>query len=441
MEFAEETNVILTLSTARGKDLRFLWACATLRNILAKSRCFKMNSSMRVVQVVHGTFHHFDLARELETRGHLQRVYSGFPWRRLAREGVSRDRVSTFPWIHTSLFLLRRYWRMPPRLSAYLDYQNSVQLDNWVASRIASQAEVCDVVVGLSNAALKTGRLVQSRGGKYVCDRGSSHVRYQAEILDEEHRRWGVPPLLLDERAMRRQEAEYAAADAITIPSEFARRSFVEMGVPAGKIHRVPYGVQLTRFQPGRSPSPDTFDVLFAGTVCLRKGVPYLLQAFRMLKHPRKRLRLAGSVAPDALAVLQRLGLGDIEVLGSLPQQKLAECMSGSHVLVLPSIEDGFGLVLSQAMACGCPVISSVNTGGEDLFQDGVQGFLVPIRSPEAIHERLVQLADDPDLRQRMSSAALARVQSLGGWTTYGDDYTAFLQKLVGEAAIAPATG
>jgi starch synthase len=382
---------------------------------------------MRVVQVVHGTFHHFDLARELYARGHLQHIYSGFPWRRLEREGLPRDRVSTFPWIHTSLVLLGRYWRMPQTTLAYLGYQNSVQLDNRVASRI----EDCDVVVGLSNSALKTGRLVQSRGGKYVCDRGSSHVRYQDAIVSEEYRRWGVLPLISDERSLRRQEAEYAAADAITVPSEFARRSFIEMGVSPEKVVKIPYGVQLSRFHPTKPPSTDPFDVLFAGSVSLRKGVPYLLQAFQRLKHPRKRLRIVGAVDPDTLAILQRLGLDNVEILGSVLQEKLAEYMSSSHVMVLPSIEEGLALVQAQAMACGCPLISSVNTGGEDLFEDGVEGFLVPIRSPEAIHDRLAQLVDDPELQRRMSAAALLRVQSLGGWTTYGENYTAFLQRLI----------
>ena len=105
------------------------------------------------------------------------------------------------------------------------------------------------------------------------------------------------------------------------MPSEFARRSFTEMGVPANKVVKIPYGVLLSRFRPSRPPSTDTFDVLFAGTVCLRKGVPYLLQAFQMLKHPRKRLRIAGTVDPETLAVLERLGLDGVEVLGSMSRK------------------------------------------------------------------------------------------------------------------------
>jgi starch synthase len=384
---------------------------------------------MQVIQAVNGTFHHFDLARELEARGHLKQIYSGFPWRRLEREGVSRDRVTTFPWLHTPLFLSARYWRLPERVQSYLSYKDFVLFDRWISSRI----EACDVFVGLSGSGLRTGQLVQRRGGKYVCDRGSSHIRYQYSIVNEEYRRWGVEIKACDDRMIEREEAEYAAADAVTVPSEFARRSFLEMGVSGDKMVKIPYGVRLDRFQPTVRPSVDTFEVLFAGTVSLRKGFPYLIQAFQMLDHPRKRLRLAGPIEPSAKAILGRLDLKDVEMLGAMPQEKLAECMSSSHAMVLPSIEDGFGMVMAQAMACACPVISSTNTGGHDLFEDGVEGFLVPIRSPPAIHDRLARLADDPDLQARMSSAAQLRVRSLGGWSAYGDQYASFLKAVIGQ--------
>lgn len=382
---------------------------------------------MQVIQAVNGTFHHFDLARELEARGFLKRIYSSFPWRRLRREGVSRRLVETFPWIHTPLFVSGRYWQMPRPIANYLTYNDFVLFDRWVAARIES----CDVFVALSGSGLKAGQLVQSRGGKYVCDRGSSHIRYQNAIVSEEYQRWGAPIKACDARVIAREEAEYATADAITVPSEFARRSFLEMGVAAEKVVKVPFGVLLSRFRPTLQPPRDRFEVLFAGTVSLRKGVPYLIQAFQMLDHPHKRLRLAGPVEPAARAVLERLEMNHVEILGGMPQERLAECMSGSHVMVLPSIEEGLALVQAQAMACGCPLISSFHTGGEDLFQDGVEGFLVPIRSPEAIHDRLAQLAGDPHLQARMGAAALARVQSLGGWSDYGERYSAFLKELM----------
>src|SRR5258706_9719704 len=110
-----------------------------------------------------------------------------------------------------------------------------------------------------------------------------------------------------------------------------------------------------------------------------------------------------------------------INITGHVQQHRLKEIMSTSDVMVLPSVEDGFGLVQAQAMACGCPVIASQNTGAHDLFTDGKEGFIVPTRDSSAIANRLQQLADDPELRLGMSEAALQRVKSLEGWEQYGE--------------------
>ena len=193
-------------------------------NILTLQPALRSMHTMRVIQVVQGAFHHFDLARELEARGHLQRIYSGFPWRRLQREGVPRNHVATFPWVHTSLFMIERYWRMPRKMRAYLDYQDTLLFDSWVASRI----ENCDVLVGLSGAALKTGQLAQSRGGKYVCDRGSSHIRYQERLVSEEYRRWGVRAPVCDERIVRARRSGICRR----------RRHHCAFGVRPALLHR-----------------------------------------------------------------------------------------------------------------------------------------------------------------------------------------------------------
>jgi len=386
---------------------------------------------MRVSQAVWGVFHHFELARELDRRGHLDTVFSTWPWTRLKREGLPHSKVQTFPWLHTPLTVLNRIGTLPVWLDDELGYQNALRFDDWTARRIGR----IDALIALSGAALKTGRMLQQRGGVFICDRGSTHHSYQAAIVAGEFQRWGLDPPRTDSRDTVREETIYDVADAITVPSSFSRRSFIEMGVPAEKVHTIPYGVRLEAFARIADPRADTFNVLFAGHVSLRKGIPYLLEAFAKLNHPAKRLRIAGSMAPEIKQLLTRLPHQSVEFLGSVPQADLPKIMSESHVLVLPSIEDGFGLVMSQAMACGCPVIASTNTGGEDLFADGVEGFIVPIRDVDALANRMQRLMDDPDLQRRMSEAALARVRYLGGWTQYGDQWESLLQRLTGSKA------
>jgi glycosyltransferase involved in cell wall biosynthesis len=308
-----------------------------------------------------------------------------------------------------------------------LGYAAALSFDEWTLRRIPP----CDAFIAISGAGLKTGRLVQQRGGKFICDRGSSHQRYQEQIVSDEYRRWDVHLPVSDIRDTLREEQIYEQADAISVPSRFAARSFIESGIPAEKLRVIPYGVRLERFTRTGEPPADRFEVLFAGSVCLRKGVPYLLEAFARLRHPAKRLRVAGSLHPDLKSVLDRLPRENVEFLGSVKQETLAQLMSTSHVMVLPSIEEGLALVQAQALACGCPVLCSTNTGGEDLFTDSVEGFIVPIRDITALTEKMQQLADDPALQSRMSEAALLRVRSLGGWEAYGNQWEAVLKDLI----------
>src|SRR3979490_61297 len=95
----------------------------------------------------------------------------------------------------------------------------------------------------------------------------------------------------------------------------------------------------------------------------------------------------------------------DVRVLGHVAQPTLRDIMSRSHALVLPSIEEGLAMVQAQAMACACPGVATEQHGSQDLFDDGREGFIVPIRDAAAIAERLQRLADDPALRLQMSDA------------------------------------
>jgi glycosyltransferase involved in cell wall biosynthesis len=101
--------------------------------------------------------------------------------------------------------------------------------------------------------------------------------------------------------------------------------------------------------------------------------------------------------------------------LGVKDRRELHRYYSQGSVFVMPSIEEGIALVQGQAMACGLPVIATTNTGAEDLFTDGIEGFIVAIRDPEAIREKLLLLYQSPDLREEMSQAALRRVRAMGG--------------------------
>ena len=379
---------------------------------------------MRVVLSTIGKFHTFDLARQMHQRGALTAIFSGYPWFKLKNHDLPRLKVRTFPYIHGPHMLFASYLT---RSRSMWEWQDKVWFDRYTARHLPA----CDVFCGLSGSALRTGIKAKSQGAGYVCDRGSSHIRFQDRILREEYQRQCIPFSGIDPRVIACEEAEYKAADLITVPSTFALDSFVACGVSRHKLRQVPYGVDLSAFYPCAQRNDNEFRVLFAGNVSVQKGVRYLLDGFQRFRRERKRLVFAGSISPDLESDVRQLrGDSRISMLGRVPQPRLKEIMSTSDVLVLPSIQEGLALVQAQAMACGCPVIASENTGASDLFTDGKEGFIVPIRDPNAIAERLQLLADSPDLQSRMSKAAIQRVKSMGGWEQYGETMYRILSEL-----------
>jgi len=374
---------------------------------------------MRVVISATSKFHSFDLAREMHARDALAGIFTGYPRFKLRSEALPGNLIHTFPFVHATYMALSKIGLTKATAWNSWEYLDFVTFDAHVASRLPP----CDVFVGQSGSSLLTGRAARNRGIRYICDRGPVHIRAQDELLREEHQRWGIPFSGIDPRVIAREEAEYSESDRITVASTFSLKTFLARGVPAGKIRKLAYGVNLTQFYPTATPDPARFDVLFAGTVSLQKGVPYLLQAFRKLHHPRKSLTLAGSPYRGLLRALKKhgLSLNEVRIIGHVPQIKLKHLMSRSHVLVLPSIQDGFGLVLAEAMACRCVVIGTQHTGAPDLVTEAENGFIVPVRDSDALAARLQFLADHPGRREEMGRNAISRVRSQGGWREFGE--------------------
>jgi glycosyltransferase involved in cell wall biosynthesis len=388
---------------------------------------------MQVALISIGRFHHFHLARQLERHGCLHSITTGYPRFKLHDEqGIPPEKIRTFPWLQAPYMARGRFHLNSKPLSREWAWWAHRTLDAYAARRLRN----ADALIALSNSGAISGALMRSSGRIFICDRGSSHIRYQHNILREEYERWGVAYEGMDPRAVANEEREYELASVVTVPSEFARKSFLEMGVPASKVAKVPYGARLDRFRPVAEPDPNKFSVLFVGQISLQKGFLYLLDAFLALKHPHKELVVIGSMSGEVATLLKTRDTTGMRVIGSVPNAELPEYYSRANVMVLSSIQEGFGMVLGEAMACGCPVIGSENTGAGDLFTDSREGYIVPIRDSAAIAEKLTLLAGDSELRNKLSDRALKRVKEIGGWDTYGDQMVLLLTRLLSEGRL-----
>ncbi len=191
----------------------------------------------------------------------------------------------------------------------------------------------------------------------------------------------------------------------------------------------IPLGVDVKMFHP--LPKEDkVFRVLYVGTMSLQKGLPYLLEATESVSTKNIDTTLIGSYTKEIQQTFNHYD-GKFHYLGVIPRIKLNWHYSQASIFVLASVQDGFGVVLAQAMACGIPIIATTNTGAKDLITDGVEGFIVPIRDPKAIREKILYLYENPDVREQMGQAALKKVQSLGGWDEHGRQTIQALKELV----------
>ncbi len=192
-------------------------------------------------------------------------------------------------------------------------------------------------------------------------------------------------------------------ADLIFCASSFTRRSLLEVGADERKCRVVPYGVELPPVAPALPPMGGSFKVLFVGSGGQRKGLHHLLHAWAHATLPaNSRLTLVCRVVDRGIAALVA-STPRVELLSGVSPDALVTLYRSSSILALPSLVEGFGQVYLEALAQGCPVLGTANTGLPDLGREADGIFLVTPGNVDELILRLETLARDlpaqPELR------------------------------------------
>ena len=389
---------------------------------------------MKIIQTAQARTHYFYLARYLHKQNALECIFSGYPMFKLKGEPLPKSKIKTFPWsmtlrmaVVTNRIPFSRAL-VPGRLMSFWRHWEEVLLDKYVSRNLKK----CDVFIGQSHSGLITGKKAKEMGATYICDRPSSHIRHQSDINKEELSLWSIKPTLensVNPTSILIEEQEYNLADFIVVPSEYSRKTFIEKGFSTDKIIKISLGADLSRFKKVSEPDLETFTALFVGQVSISKGFLYLLEDFNKLKIKKKRLIVIGALRnAKKIFELKKMDISQVEFIDRVDNSDLYKFYNKSNVFVFPSIDEGFGMVMGEAMACGCPVIATENTGAPDLFENGKEGFIVPIRNVNILAEKMQQLYEDKSLRAKMSEAAEQKIKDLGGWETSGKNYYEFLK-------------
>ena len=336
---------------------------------------------------------------------------------RRGRPGHARDVGLPFgPGVRRLAFSLLRGTPVLRRRVDWLTLLADVDFDRRVARRLGA-ADAVDLVDGVMGQCRLTFERARPRARALVLTSLNTHIDHLVSVLEAEHRRIGFTgPSFIHPRMRRRALREIELADWIRVNSELARRTFVERGAREDRVVVIQPAVDLDHFRP-QPVAAGTFRVMAVSSIEPRKGVHYLLQAFADAGLRDAELVLVGGTGDrwSRRMVERYVGVDRVRVtFADVTRAPVTDTYGTASVVVHPALEDGYGLVIPQALACGRPVIASRGAGASELVQHGVNGFLVEPGSARGITDALRTLASDRTLLARMSAAAPAAVRGLG---------------------------
>lgn len=381
---------------------------------------------MKVTVSCAGRFHAYDLADQLNRHHILLRLITTYPKSEIRKFSLPNEKITSLLYWE----LLNRGWEAFSRWTgmerSYLQAAINEAYDLMAPSFIPSDTEI---YIGWSSNAERGLKRAKALSAFTILERGSAHIQMQTRLLMEEHQKFNLTksPSFTPAQVIEKELREYALADRISVPSSFVRRSFIEQGIPPDKIFQNPYGVDLQQFGPGEK-TDDVFRIIYVGQMSLRKGVHYLLKACHSLSLPNSELVLIGSKTPEIEPYFE-LYKESFTYLGTMRQDELRRHYNRASVFVICSIEEGMAMVQLQAMACGLPLICTEHTGGDDLIENGKQGFVIPIRNVDALKEKITWMYEHQGEMKQMGNAARHKVEKGYTWKDYGDRYYSFLHE------------
>lgn len=352
-------------------------------------------------------------------RSELRRRHAGelpfesirnFPWREMMRTAASR---------YASPTMTDRVWEWA-----------ELGFDRWVARHLDRSAQVLHLH---EHCALFTMQRAAELGLFTVYEQPSQHHAFFTRIAKEQIDRYPElagegTQLLIDEKAARRnqrRDQELALTNRIVCNSSFTRRTLTANHIPESKIDVIPLGFpEPVAALPDRN--WDRLVFLNAGTQNLRKALHLLYRAWRLAQIPEKDAEL-WLIGKMNLPESTREGLpGKVTIRESIPQPDLMDLYLKANVFILPTLADGFGMVITEAMSRGLIVITTENSGGPDLITHGVDGLIIPAGSEEAIRQALSWCLENRDKLPDMSRRAWLRA---AGWQW--SDYRRGIVKLM----------
>jgi glycosyltransferase involved in cell wall biosynthesis len=396
---------------------------------------------MKVLPTVNlavcGRFHYHNYVQYLHKFGFLNRFFYATRFSEKAKrlgilnESAFNGFLSAYAInLHIKLFG-DRWW--DTCFSVYHDWWQRYVLRNW------SKANLFHIMLH-GNASMLIAK-AHSEGVQVICEPVNSHPTDLSCLLDEEYERLKITSRGKLNLLEKRRADEALKCNYLLAGSQFVVDSFVRNGFPADKTKVIPYGVDLHYFKPltdvehkqqANGLKSRQFRVICVAGIHPRKGHIYLLEAWKRMSLLNAELLFIGHLSEDMKPVLAPY-IDYFRHIEHIPHHTLRKYYCNSDLFVLPSIEDGFAYVCAEAMGCGLPVVATENTGAAELIDEGVTGYRVPIRSPEALADKISVFYNNREKIYEMGLSAKEKARHEMNWEIYARSLIQFYSEVFEE--------
>ena len=387
---------------------------------------------MKISIIVGGRFHAFNLAEELDKRRYLKQLITSYPKFYIRKNfDINNANIKSLPLKEiVSRSVLNEYFNLEDKIIDYFDKKASTSIN----------LEDLDILVGWSSFSLNSFIKAKNYKCLKILERGSTHIEHQRDILKEEYDFYSIKPKIPSEYIVSKEKSEYELADYISVPTEFVKQTFIDRGVNKDKIIKIPYGVNLDEFKQTNNElkknksENETFRIIYVGNCSVRKGIFYLMKSFVELNLKNSELLIIGNIDKDIKHIMDLyLKNKNIKYIKAQKQNELYKLYNRSNIFVTCSVEEGLSMVQLQAMSCGLPVICTSNSGGDEIIDNGIEGFILPIRDTVALKKKITLLYKDKNLCQKMGQKAKVKTINHYSWENYGKNVIQNYQKLIND--------
>jgi glycosyltransferase involved in cell wall biosynthesis len=377
----------------------------------------------------YGARQHYATARAFQRQGTLDVFYTeawarsfrpllrSFPGRPKAFanrwcEGLPDEKVTSFN-LQTLLYLAARQFRRaaPTVESAHLDYiAEGIRFCRWVNRDLFKRqlSPRSDLFYGCKSVCLETLLELKKRAIFTLVDQADPGAVEERLVQCEREKwpGWEAIPGKVPSEYYDRCHQEWDTASIVMVYSRWTRQAIIDQGVAPEKVVVVPLAYEpqqpvARRVRPANQP----LIVLWLGTVMLRKGIPYLLEAARLLIDRNIQFIVAGQMLVSQKAL--EFAPPNVQFVGRVIRDQTEAVYQSADIFVLPTISDSFALTQVEAMAHGLPVIATERCG--EVVSNGVDGFIVPVGDSNALAKAIATLDDDRSLLHTMSVNAIQK--------------------------------